>query len=79
MIDRGRGGEGGKNGIREQIKALQWRLDRRQGGVGASNTPCCISTLAEYRTIRGFCSKLPSSLCKLKKVVYKMVPIATEI
>lgn len=33
MIEEG-GGEGGKNVVWEQIKAMQWRLDRRRGGVG---------------------------------------------
>lgn len=42
------GGKCGKNVVWEQTKVLQLRIDRRRGGVGASNTLCC----SHYNRIR---------------------------
>lgn len=39
---KGGGGEGDKSGVWEQMKVLQWKLDRRRGGVGDYNTLWCI-------------------------------------
>lgn len=36
------GGRGGEARVATQTEVLQWRLDRRRGGVGASNTPHCV-------------------------------------